>query len=75
MHCIVGFALLFLLGHAAGLCRDLRHRRRCMPEHGADPQWNVRALAVVLLCAALVRRALSPEPHVPQPTGLCRERE
>ena len=53
MHCIVGFALLFLLGTrlayaeifgiAAGVCLSMALTR----------QWNVRALAVVLLCAAL----------------------
>lgn len=75
LRCVVGFALLFVLGTrlayaeifgiAAGVCVSMALTR----------QWNARALAVVLLCAALVRRALSPEPHVPQPAGLCRERE
>lgn len=75
LRCVVGFALLFVLGHAASLCRDLRHCRRRVREHGADPAVErARAGRRASVCR-FVRRALSPEPHVPQPAGLCRERE
>ena len=53
LRCVVGFALLFVLGTrlayaeifgiAAGVCVSMALTR----------QWNARALAVVLLCAAL----------------------
>lgn len=75
LRCVVGFALLFVLGTRLAYAEIFGIARRRVREHGADPSVErARAGRRASVCR-FVRPGSITRAHVPQPAGLCRERE